>query len=89
LRILARDIPWTPVDLKATSPAIGEVAVMDNEINDLHKQIKNLMNGKVGAKGGDQDGGPRRMAASERQMLLKARRACGPYAGSEWRKAAI
>ncbi|MAN80778.1 MAG: hypothetical protein CMM77_13225 [Rhodospirillaceae bacterium] len=63
---------------------------MDNEINDLQTQIKNLMNGKVGATGGDPGhASVRRMPASEREMLAKARQACGPYAGNEWRKAAV
>ncbi|MCF3629631.1 hypothetical protein RJ527_00115 [Thalassospiraceae bacterium LMO-SO8] len=63
---------------------------MSDDINDLHKQIKSLLHETVGGKGSgaDKNGAPR-MAASERKMLAKARQACGPHAGSEWRKAAI
>lgn len=61
---------------------------MDAEINDLHKQIKTLMNEAVGGKG-QENGDARRMTASERKMLVKARQACGPRAGTEWRKAAV
>lgn len=63
---------------------------MNNQINDLHKQVKSLLNETVGGKSGgvDKTSSPR-MAASERKLLAKARQACGPHAGSEWRKAAI
>lgn len=63
---------------------------MDREISDLHKQIKSLMNEKVGggtsANGNGASGG---MSAGERKMLAKARQACGPNCGGEWRKAAF
>ena len=41
---------------------------MNNEINDLHKQIKTLLNEKVGGNGNDPNrASPSRMPASERK----------------------
>tara|TARA_R100001143_G_scaffold63463_1_gene70696 strand:- start:1640 stop:1840 length:201 start_codon:yes stop_codon:yes gene_type:complete len=66
------------------------VAALNNEINDLQKQIKTLLTEKVGGNGNDPNrASPSRMPASERKMLEKARQACGPHAGNEWRKAAV
>jgi hypothetical protein len=62
---------------------------MSDEINDLHKQIKSLMNETVGGakpSGGKSKSG---MKPAERRMLSKARQAFGPYAGTDWRKAAV
>ncbi|MEQ8229491.1 MAG: hypothetical protein RIA64_15510 [Rhodospirillales bacterium] len=63
---------------------------MDAEINNLHQQISNLLNEAVGPKGTDLGSGDvQRMTDAERRLLVNTRRASGPYAGGEWRKALI
>ena len=47
---------------------------MDDEIEDLHQQIKNLMNEPVGRKSAGTDSAKvRRMSAGERRLLVRAR----------------
>ena len=48
---------------------------MNNEINDLHKQIKTLLNEKVGGNGNDPNrASPSRMPASERKPATNGAR---------------